>query len=152
MRVCSRKENFEIDLQKLSDWLNNRACPMWLIAKKFKRVNEYNIEKSDTFRKENFKTEVPLTIVFRPLLKHFGLVIMKNLHILYLDIQARKVYTPEPFLAFRTSRKLRSYLARAKVPLLVRDKGCRKCKKRRCLTCQNIQETDTFGCTVDGKQ
>ena len=66
---------------------------------------------------------------------HFGLVIKKNLHILYLDTEARKVFTPEPFTAFRTSRNLRSYLVRAKVPPLVREKGCKKCNKPSCLTC-----------------
>jgi hypothetical protein len=50
-------------------------------------------------------------------------------HILYLDTEARKVFTPESFTAFRTSRNLRSYLVRAKVPPLVREKGCKKCNK-----------------------
>jgi hypothetical protein len=45
-----------------------------------------------------------------------------------------------------------SYLVRAKVPPLVREKGCKKCNKPRCLTCQNIHETDIFRCTADGKQ
>jgi hypothetical protein len=71
---------------------------------------------------------VSLTIAFHPLLKHFGLVIKKYLHILYLDI-ARKVFTPEPFTAFSTNRNLRSYLVRAKVPPLVREKGCKECNK-----------------------
>ena len=71
---------------------------------------------------------MPLTIAFHPLLKHFGLVIKKYLHILYLDI-ARKVFTPEPFTAFSTNRNLRSYLVRAKVPPLVREKGCKECNK-----------------------
>ena len=79
-----------------------------------KRVNKYNIEESNTFREESFKTGVPLTIVFHLLLKHLSLVIKKNLHILYLDIQVRKVYTQEPFVAFRTGRNLSSYLVRAK--------------------------------------
>ena len=71
---------------------------------------------------------MPWAIIFHPLLKYFGLVNKRNLHNSYLDVQARKVYTPKPFLAFRTSSNLRSYLVRAKVPLLVRDKGCKKCK------------------------
>ena len=85
-------------------------------------VKEYNIEaESNILREESCKTGVPLTIAFHPLLKHFGLVIKKHLHILYLDTEARKVFTPEPFTAFRTSHNLRSYLVRAKVPPLVRE-------------------------------
>ena len=79
-------------------------------------------------------------------------MIKKNLHILYLDPEARKVFTPEPFITFRTSRSLKKLLVKAKVPPLAREKGCKKCNKARCLTCQNIQETDTFECTVDGEQ
>ena len=90
-RACSRKKDFEKHLQELSGWINNRAYSMWLTEKEFKRVKEYNIEESNTCSEESFKTGVPLTIVFHPLLKYFGLVIKKNLHILYLDIQAPKV-------------------------------------------------------------
>ena len=90
---------------------------------------------------------MPLTIAFHPLLKHFGLVIKKHLHILYLDTETRKVFTPEPYTAYYIS-----YLVRAKVPPLVREKGCKKCNNPRCLTCQNINDTDTFRCTADGKQ
>ena len=152
-RICSREEDFEKHLQELSSWLKNRAYPTWLIEREFKRVKEYNIEaESNILREESCKTGVPLTIAFHPLLKHFGLVIKKNLHILYLDTEARKVFTPEPFTAFRTSRNLRSYFVRAGVPPLVREKGCKKCNKLRCLSCQNIHETDTFRCTADGKQ
>ena len=55
-------------------------------------------------------------------------------------------------MAFRTSRNLKNYLIKAKLPPLVREKGCKKCNKSRCSACQNIQETDTFGCAVDGGQ
>jgi hypothetical protein len=55
-------------------------------------------------------------------------------------------------MAFKTGRNLKSYLVRAKVPPLVREKGCKKCKKARCLTCNNIRETDSFECLTDGKQ
>ena len=116
-KICSREEDFEKHLQELSSWLKNRAYPTWLIEREFKRVKEYNIEESNRLREESCKTGVPLTIVFHPMLKHFGLVIKKKylskykiLHILYLDTEARKVFTPEPFTAFRTSRNLGSYI------------------------------------------
>ena len=62
-----------------------------------------------------------------------------------LDADAREIFTPEPFMAYRTSRNLEIYLVNSKVPPLVREKGCKKCNKSRCLTCQNIRETDPFG-------
>ena len=51
-------------------------------------------------------------------------------------------------MAFKTGRNLKSYLVRAKLPPLVREKGC----KKRCLTCNNIRGTDSFECSTDGKQ
>ena len=95
---------------------------------------------------------MPLTIAFHPLVKHSSLVIKKNLHIFYLDPEACKAFIPEPFIAFRTSSSLKNYLVKAKFPPLAREKGCKKCNKAKCVTCQNIQETDSFACTVDGEQ
>ena len=70
------------------------------------------------------------------------------MYILYLDTEARKVFTPEAFIAFRTGRNLKNYLVRAKVPPLVKQKGYKKCNKPRCFT---FECCDTFECTVDGK-
>ena len=53
---------------------------------------------------------MPFAITFHALLKHSSLVIKKNLHFLYLDIEARKVFAPEQFIAFRTSCDLKNYL------------------------------------------
>ena len=107
-RICSRKEDFEKYLQDLSGWFKNRAYPTWLIDKELRRVREYNIKESNTLAKP-CKTGVPFTITFPPLLRHASLIIKKNLHILYLDADAREVFTPEPFMAFRTSRNLKNY-------------------------------------------
>ena len=85
----------------------------WLIENEFRSVREYNIPESNTSVKL-CKTGVPLTITFHPLLKHSSLVIKKNLHTLYLDAEGRKVFTPEPFMAFRTSCNLKNYLVKAK--------------------------------------
>ena len=72
-------------MQELFSWLKNRAYPTWLIEREFKKVKEYNIEaESNILREESCKIGAPLTIAFHPLLKHFGLVIKKNLHFFVL--------------------------------------------------------------------
>jgi hypothetical protein len=120
---------------------------MWLIRKEFERL-----QSCDKVSNKKRKIRVPLTITFHPLLKDVGLIIRKYIHLLYMDLEAQKVFSPGPFVAFKTGRNLKSYLVRAKVPPLVREKGCKKCKKARCLTCNNIRETDSFECSTDGKQ
>ena len=139
-RICLRIKRILRDTCKicLVAWHRNRAYPTWLIEKVFRRVREYNIQEDTSTLLKSCKRGVPFTITFHSSLKHFGLVFKKNLYILYLDTEARKVFTPESFIAFRTGRNLKNYLVGAKVPPLVREKGCKKCNKPRCLICKNI--------------
>ena len=63
---------------------------------------------------------------------------------LYAEKQFKKAFKPVPFLSFRSSYSLKNHLVCEKVPLLIREKGPSCCRKSRCETCINIQETDTF--------
>ena len=55
------------------------------------------------------------------------------------------VFTPTPFVLFRSDQvSLRSYLVRAKVYPLIREKVYSYCGKSRCETFCNIQGTDNF--------
>ena len=49
-----------------------------------------------------------------------------------------------PMIIFRTSRKLSSYLVRAKQYPLERVTGLCKCHGKRCALCLNVNETSTF--------
>ena len=80
-----------------------------------------------------------------------GKVLSKNLNILYMDEQAKKVFYPWPMVSFRSAGKVSSYLVRAKVYPLKRTVGSFKCKKCRCQVCLNVNETNTFTITVTKK-
>ena len=54
------------------------------------------------------------------------------------------MFTPAPFVPFRSGYSLSSHLVRAKVYPLIREKGSSCCGKRRREPCFNIQETDNF--------
>ena len=54
-------------------------------------------------------------------------------------------------ISFRSSRKLSSYLVRARLYPTERVVGSFKCYKPRCLVCVNVTETNTFSSTVTGK-
>ena len=62
-----------------------------------------------------------------------------------------KVYSPAPMITFGSARKLNSYLARAKLYSLERTVGSVQCKEKRCQTCRNVKETETFSSTPTGK-
>ena len=51
-----------------------------------------------------------------PLLKSISKTISKNLYLLNMDEEVKRVFTLESMVSFRSSRKLSSYLVRAKLP------------------------------------
>ena len=55
---------------------------------------------------------------------------------------------PGPMVTFRSSRKLSSYLVRAKLYPLERVTGSCKCHGKRCAVCLNVNETSTFTSSV----
>ena len=71
-------------------------------------------------------------------------MIRKNLQLLYADEQVKKVFSPAPFVSFRSPRNLKSYLVRSKIYPLERKVDSEKCKSKRCLLCLNAPETDVF--------
>ena len=54
-------------------------------------------------------------------------------------------------MSYRSTRKISSYLIRAKLYPLERKVGSEKCGKSQCDVCLNIQETDTFTSTTTGE-
>ena len=70
---------------------------------------------------------------------------------MYKDQTVKALFTPPPFIAYRTSYNLKSHLVRAKVHPLERIVGSQKCNKSRCQTCYNVKETTTFQGSVDKK-
>ena len=71
-------------------------------------------------------------------------MIRKNLQLSYAGKQVKKVFSPVPFVHFRNTRNLKSYLVRSKIYPLERKVGSEKCKSKRYLVCLNVSETDVF--------
>ena len=69
-----------------------------------------------------------------------------------LRLNSKAAFTPGPFVSFRSGMTLWNYSVREKVYLPARVVGSYKCGKRRCKTCFNVQEVDTFRSSVDGRQ
>ena len=82
------------------------------------------------------------------LLKSFQSLINKYLNILYVDENATEVFMPGPMVVFCISRKLGSYLVRAKLCSLERVTGSCKCHGKRCAMCLNFNESSTFTSSV----
>ena len=87
---------------------------------------------------------VPLVVTYNSAFKNLFQVIRKNLQLLYADERVKKVFSPAPFIFFRSTRNLKSYLVKGKIYPLERKVVSEKCKGKRCLVCLNVSETDIF--------
>ena len=79
--------------------------------------------------KHNSKKGITLVVTYHSLLKSLSKIISKNLYLLHMDEEAKRVFTPGPMVSFRSSRKLSSYLLRAKGYPTERVAGSFKCNK-----------------------
>ena len=85
-------------------------------------------------------TGVPLVVTFHPRSHNSSNTIRTLFIYLYAKEKVKKVFTQAKFVLFSASYSLRSHLVRAKVYLLIREKG--PCCFRK--SSFNIQETETF--------
>ena len=113
--------------------------PDKIIENEMKKVN-FGESRSKT----KSATGVPFVVTHHPRLKALGKIIHGNLNLLYLNVKVKDTFTLRPIVSFRTSRKLSSYLVRAKLYPLERTAGSRKCSKKRCEVCENVQNSDNF--------
>ena len=54
----------------------------------------------------------------------------------------KKIFTPPPFVSFKSAINLRSHLVRSKIYPLVSVIVSTKCQNKRCQVCYNVRETD----------
>ena len=52
---------------------------------------------------------------YHPKLKSLYKILSKNLYLLYMNKEVKKVFTPKPMISFRSARKLNNYLVRGKI-------------------------------------
>ena len=91
-----------------------------------------------------------IVITYHPLLKGFAKVIKKHLHLLHMNDEVKKAFTPGSMVSFWERQKLNSYLVRANS--LERWVGSFKCNGKHCQVCINLAESNTFSSSVDKKE
>ena len=146
-RLCSLKKDFNYHKLNMKVWFIKRSYPESVIDKEMEKVpfSEQG-QKSKKVEKE-----APFVVTYHPLLSKLSTVIHRNLYLLYMNKEVKNVFTPGPIMSYRSARKIRSYLVRAKLYLLERNVSSEKCGKSRCEVCLNIQETDKFTSTTTGE-
>ena len=109
MHIENRKSRFR-----------KRGYPYYLIKEQVEKVLRLSPSDENNSKKVN---EVPLVVTYNPAFKNLFQVIRKNLQLLYADEQVKKVFSTAPFVSFRSTRNLKSYLLRSKIYALER-KSC----------------------------
>ena len=86
---------------------------------------------------------VPLVVTYNPSFKNLGFLIRMNLQFLYADPETKTVFTPAPFVSFRSARNLKTFFVRSKVYPLERKVCSAKCNGKPFQVCLSINKTDT---------
>ena len=134
--------------KEMKSWFLKRGHPENIINREMEKVKF----KKQVFSRRGVVTkEVPLVIMYHPLLKSVGTILYKHLYLLHMDKELKKVFPVAPIVSFKSARKLSSHLVRVKLYPLQRTVESFKCNKPRCEVCINVIETDTFTSTVTGE-
>ena len=111
-RLCSLEDDFNYHKNNMKTWFKKRGYPESVIENEMKKV-KFSNERRQSKRKDD--KGVPFVVTFHPLLKKLGAIIHRNLYLLYMNEEVKKVFTPGPMVSFRSPRKISSYLVRAKL-------------------------------------
>ena len=109
-----------VHIENRKSRFRKRGYPYYLIKEQVEKVLRLSPSDENNSKKVN---EVPLVVTYNPAFKNLFQVIRKNLQLLYADEQVKKVFSPAPFVSFRSTRNLKSYLLRSKIYALER-KSC----------------------------
>ena len=147
-RVCSEESDFNEHSLNLTSWFFKRGYPEKVINTEMSKV-KFNVDNKRSNNRQ--KEGVPFVITFHPKLRVLQNIINKHLYLLYMNDEVKRVFTPKPMVSFRSSRKISSYLVRAKLYPIERTVGSFRYGSKRCEVCKYITETKTFTSSVTGE-
>ena len=120
-RICSNKSDFLKHLESMKSWFEVRGYPNKLIEQEIEKVKFFR--NDNVLRQRDPRKGVPFGLTYHTLFKSMGKIINKNLYLLYMNNEVKKMFSPKPMISFRSARKMSSYLVRAKLYPEERTKG-----------------------------
>ena len=145
-RICSYESDFVRHLGNIKSWFLKRGYLLDLVEGETKKVNNVN----NRSRGKSIKG-VPFVLTYHPKLKSLNKILTKNLYLLYMDKEVKKIFTSKPMISFRIAIKLSNYLVRTKMYPIERIVGSKNCGSKRCEVCINVNETSMFTSTATGE-
>ena len=145
-RNCTFEKGFNRHLVIRKELFLARGYPEKMVKEQMKQVA---FGKTDKTWEDSTKGAL-FVFTFHPNLS-FLVIINELPKCLHLDLEVKAVFTPTSMVSFRSARKIKDYIVRAKPYPLERYVGSRKCGKSRCEVCNNTQSTNLFSSTVTGE-
>ena len=131
-RICSEKNDLNVHVEDLKTLFRKREYPDYLIKKQVEKEPRLTPSDENNSKKVN---GILLVIINNSAFEKIHHLIRKNLQLLCADEQVKKGFSPAPFLSFRSTRNLKSYLVRSKIHHL---------ESKHCLVCLSVSKTDVF--------
>ena len=148
-RLCSEENVFKSRLSDLKQWFLRRGYPLALIKKQIERLN--GVTQEIALRpKERLEepTGVPFVVTYNPSLSRLGRTINALLPTLYADKRVKEVFTPRPFVSYRSGRSLKGHLVRSKLYPMERLVGCSGCRGNNCAICKLVKKGGEFESSI----
>ena len=128
-------------------WFQKRGYLQNIIENETKKVKFPSCNKA---QRKNSKG-IAFVVTYHPLLKQLKGILRRNMYLPNMNVEVKQTFSPVPMVSYRSSRKLSSYLVRAKLYPIERIVGSKGCGKKCCEVCVKVCETDTFTSTVTGE-
>ena len=132
----------------MKSWFSQRGCPQKLIENEPSTVK---FSGQRVFHRAMVEKGVSLVVTYHPVFKSIGKIIYDNLYLLCINKELKHLFTLRPMVSYRGSRKVGSYLVRAKLHQIERSVGSFNCKRLHCQVCVYVNETDIFTSAVTGE-
>ena len=121
-RICSRENDFNRHKSNMTIWFQNRGYPGNIIENKLKKVKFLSYNKVQ----RKYSKGIAFLVTYHPRKNK----LRKNKYLLNTNGEVKQTFTPVPMVSYRSSRKLSSYLVRAKLYPIDRIVGSKGCDKR----------------------
>ena len=129
--LCISGKDFEKHREEIKLWFRKRKYPEDLISSEMGKVMFSNLKLKSNDKNHNMKG-ITLAVTYHPLLKSLSALIDKNVSILCMDKEVKRVITLRCMVSFRSAHKLNNYLVKAKLYPSKRMVGSNNCKSKRC--------------------
>ena len=104
----------------MKSWFSQRGCPQKLIENEPSTVK---FSGQRVFHRAMVEKGVSLVVTYHPVFKSIGKIIYDNLYLLCINKELKHLFTLRPMVSYRGSRKVGSYLVRAKLYQIERSVG-----------------------------